>query len=787
MEALDKKLLRDFQRLWVQSLAIALVLACGVMVILMSVGMSRALDDTRETYYERNRFADVFVSARRAPEALLPAIRAIDGIAVAEARVVSNAVLDLPNRVKSATGRIIALPAYGDPLLNVPILRSGRWPGHNASDEVVVNEPFARANGFRQGDVISANLNGRKRELTITGTALSPEFIYTIGPGALMPDNENYGILWMSHEAVAAAFDMTGAFNDLTVKLLARQSEDPVITALDDLLEPYGGLGAIDRSQQLSNSFIDSEIQSLQVLAYVLPPVFLAITVFLLNMVISRIVALERTEIGLLKAVGYSNLTICLHYLMLAGLIAVVGIVIGWAVGGYMARLMAELYSQFFDFPYLVYSVPYSVYVASAVIGLIAAAVGATRAALAAARLAPAVAMSPPSPPAFKRGLWDRMFAMLRLSQSTVMIFRGIIRWPVRAGMTALGLALAVSVLVASNFFPDAMDEIVETAFYESNRQDAMLLFEDEVPLSALQEVRRLPGVLQAEGQQFHSATLRNGPLSKRVSIEARPPDTDLSRVVDENGQQINAPDGGIMVSERLAASLDLRLGDPVEVEFLTGLRETHEMIVTGTVQQFLGLGAYMDIETLDRLFRRAPQITVANVTLDDSQIDAMHTALKELPELSGTIMMSENRLSFLETINQNITVMTTIYATLGIIITVGVAYNGARIQLSERQRELASLRILGFTRGEVSFILAGEIMLLAILAQPLGWWIGAEVARLMTDGFSSDVYSMPLILTPATFAYSSVIVLTAALVSVLVVRRRIDRMDLVAAMKTRE
>ncbi len=787
MEALDKKLLRDFRRLWVQSLAIALVLACGVMVILMSVGMSRALDDTRDTYYERNRFADVFVTARRAPEALLPAIRAIDGVAVAEARVTANAVLDLPGRSQSATGYIIALPTYGAPLLNVPLLRSGRWPDHDATDEVVVNEPFAQANGYRLGDQFFANLNGRKRALTITGTALSPEFIYTIGPGALMPDNETYGILWMSHETVAAAFDMTGAFNDLTVKLLARQPSGPVIDALDRLLEPYGGLGAIDRSEQLSNSFINAEIQQLQVLAYVLPPVFLAITIFLLNMVIGRIVALERTEIGLLKAIGYSDLVICMHYLLLAGLIAVAGIALGWVVGGYMARQMALLYSRFFDFPYLVYSVPYSIYIASAVLGLAAAAAGATRAALAAARLDPAVAMAPPSPPMFRQGIWDRGFAWLRLSQSTVMILRGILRWPIRAATTALGMALAVSVLVASNFFPDAMDEIVDMAFYQSNRQDAMLLFEDETALTALAEVQAIPGVLQAEPQQYHAAILRNGPRQKRVSVEARPQATDLSRVIDAEGQPVTAPESGVLLSQRLAEALEVQVGDLVEVEFLTGLRETHEIPVAGTVVQFIGLGAFMDAAALDRLFRRAPQMTVANVTIDSRQTDAMHARLKELPQLSGTVMMDSNRRSFIDTINQNVAIMTAVYATLGIIVTVGVAYNGARVQLSERQRELASLRILGFTRGEVSFILAGEVMLLALLAQPLGWWIGTEVARLMTDGFTSDLYEIPLVLKPATYAQASLIVLVSALVSVLLVRRRIDRMDLVAAMKTRE
>ncbi len=787
MQALDIKLLRDFRRLWVQALAIALVLAAGVTMILMSVGMSRALDETRDTYYERNRFADIFASARRVPLSLMPAIRDIEGVMAAEARTKAFVTLDLPGRIAPASARIVSLPSHGAPQLNVPSLASGRWPVHDAPDEVVVNNAFAEANGYYPGDTFHANLNGRKRELTIAGTAQSPEFIYTIGPGAMMPDNEGYGILWMGDAAVSAAFDMTGAFNDLSVKLLPRHSADAVIDEIDALLEPYGGQGAYDRSFQISNSFIDSEIEQLRTMALVLPPVFLGITVFLLNMVIGRIVALERTEIGLLKAIGYDNSEVCLHYLLLAGLIAVVGIAIGWVAGGWLSRGMAEIYSRFFNFPYLVYSVPYSIYLYSALLGLAAAALGAIQSALKAARLEPAVAMSPPAPPIFRRNLIDRMLSAMRLSQPTMMILRSLIRWPIRAGLTALGMALAVSVLVASNFFPDSIKVIIDTAFYQSNRQDQMLLFADDVESSALQEVARLPGILQVEGQQYHAAVLRNGPREKRATIEARPPATDLSRVVNEDGTALDAPPGGVLLSDRLAEALELQTGDLVEVEFLTERRETFDIPVAGIVVQFFGLGAYMDQDTLNRLFRQDTRISVANVTVDSGQVDALHSAVKELPELAGTILMTQNRQSFLDTISQNILIMTAIYSALGVIITVGVAYNGSRVRLSERARELASLRILGFSRGEVSFILAGEIMLLALLAQPLGWWIGYNVARFMTEGFSSDLYAIPLVLEPRTYARASLLVLAAALASVLLVRRRLDNLDLVSVMKTRE
>lgn len=785
MQAIDKKLVRDFGRLWLQGLAIALVLACGVAILLTAFGMNAALTDTRDAYYERNRFADIFAETRRAPLTLMPEIMEIPGVYAAEARVQGAAILDLPGRAEVAMGQILSWPADDTPLLNVPVLRTGTYP--EGPDDVMVTTAFAEANGFEVGDVFHANINGQRRALTITGTALSPEFIYTIGPGALMPDNEGYGILWMTEASVAAAFDMAGAFNHVSLSIGAEAAPENVMDRLDALLDPYGGLGAYDRSSQVSDSFVSAEIDQLRAMAAVVPPIFFAISAFLVGMVIGRIVALDRAEIGLLKALGYSDLEVCLHYLLLAAMIAVLGVGIGWGAGTILARAMASQYAQFFDFPYLIFRVPLWVYAMSGLAALLTTMLGAARAALMAARLAPAIAMQPPAPPSFRRNFLDTLMARARLRQTTIMVLRSIIRWPVRSFLTAAGIGAATASVIASGFMFGALDRIIDLAFNQTYRQDAMILFAEDMPETALPQVARLPGVIQVEPQQFHSAILRNGPREKRVSLEARPEDATLSRVIGADGAPIVAPPGGLLLSERLASQLELGVGDAVEVEFLTGRRETHEMVVTGLVEQFLGLGAYADMAFLDEIFRRSDRMSVANVLIDERELPELHARLQETPALSGLILMTENRRSFEETISENVVVINTIYAGIAILITVGVAYNGARIQLSERARELASLRILGFSRAEVSSVLVGETMLLAILAQPLGWLFGAWIATALSNSFTSDLYAIPLVLEPDIFARASLIVLIASFVSVMIVRRRVDRMDLVAVMKTRE
>jgi putative ABC transport system permease protein len=787
MHAIDRKLLRDFSRLWKQAFAIALVLACGVAILLTALGMYKSLSDTRDTYYERNRFADVFSAVQRAPERLAAELAAIDGVWAVETRTVGSAVLDVPGSTVSVTGQILSLPADGAPRLNVPLLKSGRLPDPASTDEVMVNDNFALANGFQLGDFFYANLNGQKRQLTITGTAQSPEFIYTIGPGAIMPDNATFGILWMPQSAVAAAFDMTGAFNDVALKLSNGAREANVIDAVDRLLDPYGSLGAYGRDLQASHSFINSEINQLRNMATVLPPIFFGISAFLVSMVMGRIIALERSQIGLLKAVGYSNLEICLHYLMLAVLIALVGIGIGCLTGAWLARQMALQYAEYFDFPFLIFSTSLWVYAASGIAAMLTTTLGATQAAIKAARLAPAIAMQPPAPPQFKRSWIDRAMAAMRLSQPTIMILRSLTRWPVRSGLTLLGIALAVSTIVSPSFFTYSLNKIIDSAFYESARQDGMLILSHDMPENVLATAAALPAVFQAEGQQYHPVTLSNGNHEKRTVIQASRPNADLSRVIDKDGKQITVPPGGVVLTERLATQLDVRIGDTVDAKFLGGRQETHPLRVTDIIAQYFGLGAYMDLTYVNTLLRQSPRISLINVSLDDTEVIDLHRRLKDIPSLAGIVMMTNTRRSFSETIEQNIGVVNTIYIVIALLITIGVTYNGARIQLSERSRELASLRILGFTRSEVSYILIGETMLLSVLAQPLGWWIGTLIAASMFNSFSSDLYNMPLVVHPAIYAKASFVVLLASFGSVMLVRRRLDKQNLVSAMKVRE
>ncbi len=354
MRALDIKLMRDFRRLWAQALAIALVMASGVATLVLASGASLSLEESRSAYYERNRFADLFATLTRAPLGYVDTIREIAGVAAAEPRIEKFALLDLPEFLEPVTGLAISLPDGRPTRLNVLYLREGRLAEEGRFDEVVVNEQFARAHGLTLGDTLQATLNGRRCRLKVVGIAISPEFIYAIGPGAIMPDDRRFAVLWMSQKALGRLSDLDGAFNSIALALLPGSDEAEIVRQLDALLARYGGTGAYGRKDQVSHGFIDAELLQLRSLTRVIPPIFLAVAAFLINMTLSRLVALEREQIGVLKAIGYANRDVAGHYVKLMVLISLVGVAIGLVAGSYLGGGLTRLYARFFHFPVLV-------------------------------------------------------------------------------------------------------------------------------------------------------------------------------------------------------------------------------------------------------------------------------------------------------------------------------------------------------------------------------------------------------------------------------------------------
>ncbi|HET7214876.1 MAG TPA: FtsX-like permease family protein, partial [Terriglobia bacterium] len=353
MTALDKKLWRDLRLMRGQLVTVALVVACGVATYVTMRGAYESVAAEQQEYYSRYRFAEVFSHLKRAPNSLAENIAMIPGVASVQTRVVVEVTLDVPNLPEPALGRLISIPEWPTPMLNDLCIRRGRYIEPGRRGEVLVSEAFARANHLDVGQSIGAVINGRWERLRIAGIAISPEYVYEIRGTEVFPDNRRFGVFWMGRKALGPAFNMEGAFNDVALTIAPGASEQEAITRLDALLTRYGGLGAYGRYDQISNRFLSDEIGQDRITGIFVPAIFLGIAALLIHIVLSRLVGTQRGAIGLLKACGYSNGSIALHYLKFALAAVLLGTVVGGPLGVWLGQGLAKLYEDFFRFPEL--------------------------------------------------------------------------------------------------------------------------------------------------------------------------------------------------------------------------------------------------------------------------------------------------------------------------------------------------------------------------------------------------------------------------------------------------
>ena len=787
VSALNRKLLRDLIAMKGQATAIALVVAAGIAMFVAYLSNFDSLQQTRQAYYDTQRFADVFANVKRAPERVRAEIAAIPGVREVETRVVADVVLDVPGLADTASGRLVSIPATRRPRLNDLFLRAGRWIAEGRPDEVLATEAFVDANGMAIGDTVAAIINGRRRELTIVGTALSPEYVFNIRPGEFVPDPRRFGVFWMDRRALASAFDMEGGFNDVTLLLERGALPEAVMAHLDRLLEPYGGRGAIPAAQQFSNWTLENELLQLQTFGFFVPLIFLLVAAFVLNVALTRALALQRPQLAALKALGYTNAELAWHYLKWALAIAGLGGLLGVGAGVWMGSSMLQLYNEYFKFPVLLFRLSPGVAISAVGIALGAAALGGFAAVRRAVRVSPAEAMRPESPARYRRSLIEVRWLHRHLTTTIRMIVRNLERQPVRAISTVIGIAFASAILQVGFSLIDAMDQLMVTQFSVAERQDLTVSFVEPLSPSARFALERLPGVRRVEPQRSVPVRLRAGHRHRTLAISGTPIQPDLRRPVDRDNRVVAPPPEGLVLSAILADVLDVAPGDEVTVEVLEGSRPVRRVRVAGLVDDMFGIAAYMEMSALHRLVREDATLSGAALLIDPLREDELSATLKRVPAVGAVASKRVVLENFKETMAENMGVMLTFNVLFAGVIAFGVVYNAARVSLSERSRELASLRVLGFTRGEISLVLLGELAILTLAALPAGAAIGHSLTLLLVQSFESEMYRFPLVGSTRTMAWAALTVITASFLSGLVVRRRLDRLYLVGVLKLRE
>lgn len=787
MSALDRKLFRDLMQMKGQAIAICAVIASGVATFVMALSTLESLQVSQYTYYERYQFADVFAHMKRAPRSLARQFEQIPGVAQVEPRIVADVSLDVPGMSEPAVGRIISVPEFGTWGLNQVHLRSGRVIEAGARDEVMISEGFAEANGFTPGDSLLAVINGRRERLRIVGIVLSPEYIAEMRGIESLPDPKRFGIFWMHEKELEAALDMDGAFNDVVISLMPGAVEAEVLERIDRLIETYGGAGSYGREDQLSHRWVSDEIKQLKGMGIIAPSIFLSVAAFLLNVVFTRLVNTQREQIAALKAFGYSRFEIGLHFLKFVLALMLVGLVVGTALGAWMGKGLTGMYTVFYKFP--VFYFEFNIKLAALAMGLSSAAalVGTFGAVRRAIILPPAEAMRPEPPATYKPTVLERIGFSDLLSPVARMVLRRLERETVKAIMSCLGIALSLAVLILGNFGTDAINYMVAFQFDWTQRQDVTVTFVEPTSGPVIHELANLPGVLDCEGYRSIPVKLRCRHLSRRGGISGLSPDRRLFNLMSTDTKSFQLPTEGLTLGDKLAELLDAKVGDKITVEVMEGERPVREVPVTATIEEYGGTNAYMDIRALHRLMREDNTVTGAHLAVDARKLDDVNRFLKNSPRVAGVTVKDAAIESFNNTIAENQSRLQSFNVMFACVIAFGVIYNTARISLMERSRELATLRVIGFTRGEISTILLGELGVLTVVAIPIGMVLGYAFAALFTLTLDSEMFRIPLVVEKSTYGLAAAVTIFASIASGLVVRRRLDHLDLVAVLKSKE
>lgn len=787
MKTLDKKLLKDLSLMWSQALTIALVVASGVAGFITSFSAYDALSWSRDLYYADARFADVFASLKRAPLTLEPQLQAMVGAAHVETSQAQVVPISIANVSDPIVGLLLGMDPLLPQRLNTVSIRSGRMiaPRRNGAMEALVSEGFAVARKLAPGDRVTALINGKQQELLIVGLALSPEYVFAGLGGS--PDRSGFGVFWLDKKALAAAYSMEGAFNQVAVRLAPGASEGAVIDQLNHLLARYGGNNAHGRDLQMSHRTLSSEISQQRVMGTVLPSIFLAVAAFLLNVVLGRQIATQREQIAALKALGYDNRAIGLHYLKLVLLIVALGVILGLALGAVMGKLFVGLYSDSFRFPDMRFRLRPDLVLIAVGVALSAAVMATVNAIRATVLLAPAEAMRAPSPGIYKPMLIERWGLQQYLSPALRMVLRTMTRRPLRTTMTVFGVAVAMAIVITGSFMRDSAAVLMETIFRQTLRGDVMGVLLEATPGQVSYALAKLPHVTAVEVQRSVPVRLVNIHHSWRGNLLGAAEHPELSRIVDMDYRAFSAPTNGLLLTDRLATRLHLKVGDKVRVELQEERREVLELPVRALLHDMMGMNAYLERRTLNALLREGDVVNSFALAVERGFESELLARLKELPRVSTVVSKSTMARNIQDATVGNLLMFSVVLTSFAIVIAVGVVYNHARIALAERAWELASLRVLGFTRSEVSAILLGELAIEIVLAMPLGMLLGYWLSRGIVSAIQTDEFFFPLVIAPATYAFSAICVVVAGVVSAFIVRRRVDGLDLVSVLKTRE
>lgn len=784
---LKRKLWRDIKANYGAYLACAGVLVIGLMLYVSLSVILENLISGRDSYYQQYDFADGFARISKGPAALAREVEDIDGVRRAVGRIVQEAFIYDPSGERTTTLRLVSFNDINQPV-NRFRLEQGRVPV-SGRKEILVSPAFLKANEYRLGDDITLIIKGREAKFKITGTAISPEYIYEIPGGHMLaPDPKAFGVAFVPYRTVAALYDMESQVNDIVFTLDGGTEFSKVKNPVAKILGHYGMTSLIARKDQLSSSMLTQEIAGLKGSASTTPIIFLMVAAAILYIMLRRMIEQQRGQIGVLKAFGFSDREIIFHYLSYSVLISGIGGFLGGMAGSGLSFSLAKLYQQFYNIPNLSgrFSPGYlaAATLLSVIFGVIAGYQGSKRV----TKLSPAEAMRPAAPLTGRKTLVERFEVFWNILNTRArMAVRNVFRSRQRTAITILGVACAFSMMVAARGMFDSSYFLISYQYDKVERYDLKVVLRQYVDkVQGVSTAKHMDGVDEAEPLLEVPVTITHRWLKKDTVITGLPKNASLYRLLTSKGETVQPPRDGLVMSAQLAKTLNVKPGDMVTVKPLVGDVEKEQVIVKKVIPQYVGVGTYMDIDSLSVLLKSSPLASSMLVKVDSEKLPLVRKQLQEGKNVLTIQDKTKIKAQF-EQLMESSQASQYVLLFFSFVLGFAIVYNVNLISLSERERELATLMVIGMTEREVGRILLTEQAMLGLSAMVLGVPLGYSMLYGIANASATELYSMPLIVLPESFLVAAAGTVMFILAAQWKVQGRVRNLSMLDVLKQQE
>ena len=787
MNILFRNLLRDIKKSKGQFISILIIVILGVTFYIAINSAFKNLSNSSSEYYSEYRLADIWVDLYSAPIGIKEKVESIPNVKTATGRIVKDASINILE--ENATLRFISLPDIKSDIVNDVVIKSGRYFSEDDSNQCLLDEDFFKANNFNLGEYIYPIINGNKVKLKIVGCVKSPEFVYTLKDASeIMADNKRFGIVYVKQSFGEAIFDLNGSINNISIEIFNGSNVEDVKDDVKKALKNYGVKSVIDRDEQISSKMISEEMKQLKSMGGKFPVIFFMVASVIIYIMMGRMVENQRTQIGVLKALGFTNMQVLAYYMSYSAMIAFIGSFIGSILGTYMGASMTKLYNQYFNLPLADIKI-YGEYVIPAfILTLIFCLFAGYNSCKIIFKIMPSEAMRQKSPESGKKIIIEKIDLIWKnISYLEKIILRNLFRYKKRAILTSLGVIFSSAILLVALSMGDSMDFMIKQQYGNIQNYDIKVKFSKLISTEELIDIKNITHVKDMEPILETGVEISNGWKSKTVGFTALVKDAEMYRVEDKSGNAIGIPSNGVLISEKLANTLGVKVNDSVNIKFYFPGKEKKDMVVRGIVVQYLGLSTYTSMDNLNSILGEGMIASSAVLKLDNINFEnEIKNKLKDMPNVTSVESKSDSLNALLSAMGA-MQASIGVYIMLAAILLSAVLYNIATINIFERQRELATLKVLGFSNNEVKKLIFNENYIIVILGMivglPFGKWLGAA----LMESSSTDAYTIPYVVEFKTYIIAIILTLLFTAITNLTLIRKIKALDMIEVLKNKE